>query len=269
MCVLVFAFHSHPEYKFIFAGNRDEFYNRPTKPASIHGNDIKILSGIDLKSNGIWLGVTVERKDEIPPGDFVVITNHRDFYRYKENSDLRSRGLLALDFLLTDYPIRSPNKRFDDFSNYVLSNCSNYNPFNLIFGNFDKLYYFSSVKQSVEEINHGIHGLSNSFLNIPWPKVHWAKLRFADIIRNSEKIIDDLFDLLANESKFPDELLPDTGVGLERERLLSSIFIKSEIYGTRSSTVLIVDYNDNMKFIERNYINGELVDRTFEVKLRK
>lgn len=267
MCVLVFAYKFHPTYKFIFSGNRDEFYNRQTQFASIWGDEIKILSGIDLKSKGTWLGITVERKDEIPAGDFVVVTNYRDFYNFKENPQFPSRGLLALDFLTTKYKFNSSETRFLDFGNHLLSNSKTYNALNLIFGNFEKLYYYSNVKNSLEEIEPGIHGLSNCFLNIPWPKVHWAKIRFAEIIRNSNDLENDLLKLLFDQTQFNDELLPDTGIGIERERLLSSIFIKSETYGTRSSTIILVDYDNNVKFLERNYLNGNFVDRSFDLKV--
>lgn len=267
MCVLVFAYKIHPEYKFIFAGNRDEFYERPTQFASIWGRDIKILSGIDLKSGGIWLGLTVNRNDDIPPGDFVVVTNHRDFYNFKENLQLRSRGLLALDFLMTNYNFNSSSTRFYDFADQLKKDSHNYNALNLIYGNFDKLFYFSNVKNSFEEIKSGIHGLSNNFLNIPWPKVHWTKLRFTDIINNSSDLVNDLLKLLSNQMQFDDELLPDTGIGIERERLLSSIFIKSEIYGTRSSTIILVDYKNNIKFVERNYIKGSITDKIFDLRI--
>lgn len=267
MCVLVFAHKVHPKYKFIFAGNRDEFYDRPTQFASIWGNEIKILSGIDLKSNGTWLGLTVKRNDEIPSGDFVVVTNFRDFNNFKENPNLRSRGLLALDFLLTKYNFKSIENRFENFGKELILNSKNYNALNLIYGNLDNLYYYTNVKNSFEKIKPGIYGLSNSFLNIPWPKVHWAKLRFADIIYNSKDIVSELFTLLADQTKFDDDLLPDTGVGIERERLLSSIFIKSEIYGTRSSTVILVDYQNKVKFFERNYIGEKIEDRSFELIL--
>lgn len=267
MCLLVFSHKVHPNYKFIFAGNRDEYYDRPAQPASIWGDDVKILSGIDLKSNGIWLGLTVKRNDKIPTGDFVTLTNYRDFYNYKENPHLRSRGLLALDFLLTKYKFNTIDSRFEDFGNKLLSNSEKYNALNLIYGNFDRLFYYSNVKNSIEDISEGIHGLSNSFLDIPWPKVHWAKLRFADIIYNSNNIIDDLLNLLSDQSKFDDDLLPDTGIGIDRERLLSSIFIKSEIYGTRASTIILVDYQNNVKFFERNYVGENVVDRSFELTL--
>lgn len=268
MCILVFAYKFHPKYKFIFAGNRDEFYDRPTQFASIWGNQIKILSGIDLKLKGTWLGLTIDRKDEIPNGDFIVVTNFRDFYNFKENTSLRSRGIIALDFLLTNYKFNSVDSRFEDFWNELLSNSKNYNAFNLIYGNFDNLYYYSNVKNLNQEISPGIHGLSNSFLDIPWPKVHWAKLRFTDIINNSSDLLNDLLNLLRDETKFNDELLPDTGIGWEREKLLSPIFIKSDNYGTRSSTIILCDYNDNVTFLERNYDFDKQIDRIFEFRIK-
>lgn len=267
MCVLVFAHKFHPRYKFIFAGNRDEFYNRPTQHASVWGNEIKILSGIDLKSYGTWLGITIQRNDSIPNGDFAVVTNFRDFYRFKEIPDLKSRGLLVKDFLEGKYPYSSIENRFIDFGDYVVSKSNEYNVYNLIYGNFDELYYFNNVEKRFEKIPTGIHGLSNSFLDVPWPKVHWAKLEFSEIVNSSNDIVNDLLQLLSDRSQFDEELLPDTGVGLEREKLLSSIFIKSENYGTRSSTIILVDYNDNLFFLERNYEGDKYFDVTFSFKL--
>lgn len=267
MCVLVFAHKFHPTYKFIFAGNRDEFYNRPTRNASLWGNEIKILSGIDLKSHGTWLGITIQRNDSIPNGDFAVVTNFRDFYRFKEIPDLKSRGVLVKDFLEGKYPYSSIENRFIDFSHYIVSKSNEYNVFNLIYGNFDDLYYFNNVENRFEKIPAGIHGLSNSFLDVPWPKVHWAKLEFSEIVNSSNDIVNDLLQLLSDRSQFDEELLPDTGAGLEREKLLSSIFIKSENYGTRSSTIILVDYDDNLFFLERNYDGDRYFDVTFSFKL--
>jgi len=267
MCVLVFALKSHPDYKFIFAGNRDEFYSRLTQPASIWGDEIKILSGIDLKSNGTWLGVTINRNDSIPSGDFAVVTNFRDFYQFKENTNLISRGKLVKDFLQTNYPYKKSETRFRDFCDYLILNSQNYNALNLIFGNFDELYYYSNVNNRIEMIQNGIHGLSNNFLDIPWPKVHWAKLRFSDIIKNSNDLVEDLLTLLYDNSQFDVDLLPDTGIGIEREKLLSSIFIKSDVYGTRASTIILVDNNNKIKFIERNYIGDNFIDKIFDIKI--
>lgn len=268
MCVLIFAQKFHPTYKFIFAGNRDEFYNRPTQHASVWGNETKILSGIDLKSNGTWLGITIQRNNPILNGDFAVVTNFRDFSRFNENPNLKSRGILVKDFLEGKYPYFSTENRFIDFGHYLLSKSDEYNVFNLIYGNFEELYYFNNVENRFEKIPAGIHGLSNSFLDIPWPKVHWAKLEFLEIVNSSNDLVNDLLQLLSDQTQFDEELLPDTGVGLEREKLLSSIFIKSENYGTRCSTIILVDNEDKLFFLERNYDGDRYFDVTFSFNLK-
>lgn len=268
MCVLVFAHKFHPDFKFIFAGNRDEFYSRPTRYVSLWGDEFKILSGVDLKSNGTWLGITIQRNDSIPNGDFAVITNFRDFYRFKENPKLKSRGKLVKEFLEGNYPYSSIEKRFVEFGNYLDSNSNEYNAFNLIYGNFDELYYFTNVDNRFEKIYTGIHGLSNSFLDVPWPKLHWTKLKFSEIINSSTDLVNDLLNLLADQTKFDEELLPDTGLGLEREKLLSSVFIKSENYGTRSTTIILVDYEHNLFFLERNFEGDNFFDVTYSFNIR-
>ena len=48
-----------------------------------------------------------------------------------------------------------------------------------------------------------------------------------------------LLELLADRQRAADSELPSTGVPLEWERLLSSIFIASPGYGTRASTALL------------------------------
>ncbi|MBW1950086.1 MAG: NRDE family protein, partial [Deltaproteobacteria bacterium] len=58
MCLLLIAVEAHPEYRLILAGNRDEFYERPTAPAAWWENGSGILAGKDLRAGGTWLGVT-------------------------------------------------------------------------------------------------------------------------------------------------------------------------------------------------------------------
>ena len=92
----------------------------------------------------------------------------------------------------------------------------------------------------------GIHGLSNA-LDTPWPKV--AEGAWPAFVPDPSC----LFELLADEEPAPDEQLPDTGIGLERERLLSPAFIRAPGYGTRSSTVLLVSARGEVNFIERSF----------------
>src|SRR5690606_7169050 len=108
----------------------------------------------------------------------------------------------------------------------------------------------------------GIHGLSNHFLNTPWPKVVKGKTGLQNYLdANLEAEPDDLFEILRDAEPAPDSHLPETGVGWELERILSPLFIKTPDYGTRSATVLMVDYDNNVTFAERVYEKGEMADQ--------
>jgi uncharacterized protein with NRDE domain len=96
--------------------------------------------------------------------------------------------------------------------------------------------------------------MSNHLLDTPWPKVALGKAALAEILsRGDDPESEALFDILSDRAIMDDNLLPDTGIGLEWERILSARFIKSPVYGTRSSTLLYVDRQDRVTFIERNF----------------
>lgn len=241
MCLILFANNFHPKYKLILAANRDEFYDRPSTAAG-YWNDIpNLLAGKDLKENGTWLGITKQ-------GKIAAVTNYRDFYSQKEKTDFKSRGKLVTKFL-------TENLTLNDFSNYLMNNRSEYNGYNLIYGATDELIHYSNISDKASKVENGIHGISNHLFDTAWPKVHSGKLRFRKLLSTDEISIDAIFNLLSDEKHFDDELLPDTGVGLDYERILSSIFIKSSIYGTRSSTIITIDMEDKVQFVERTYDN--------------
>ena len=62
-----------------------------------------------------------------------------------------------------------------------------------------------------------------------------------------------LFEALADQRQAPEAQLPDTGVGLERERWLSSAFIRGEQYGTRASTVVAIGHDGHGVIAERRF----------------
>lgn len=241
MCLIVLANNFHDKYKLIFAANRDEFYNRPTEEAKFWKDCPELLAGKDLQAGGTWMGI---RKS----GRFAAITNYRDMKSIKEN--VPTRGKLTLGFLLSDI---TPEEYF----NKIKNDFKKYNGFNLIFGDVDNLFYISNIKSELIKIDPGIHGLSNAFLDTKWPKVEKSKLRLEELINNNKISEDQLIKILDDKSFAEDENLPETGVGKDLERVLSSVFIKTEKYGTRCSTVLLVDKNNNVKFIERTFIPAE------------
>lgn len=219
--------------------NRDEFYERPAAPADFWDDAPEILAGRDLQGKGTWMGVNCR-------GNFAALTNFRvPFGTQKTNAP--SRGALVSDFLASNEP---PGKYLEKISR----NSEKYNGFNLIAGNLNEIFYFSSKKPGIKKLTSGNYGLSNRFLDSPWPKVIKGKAGFENLMNQDEITDKAVFDILKDKSHPPDKQLPDTGVSLEWERILSPIFIKSPIYGTRSSTILIIDKQSRIRFAERSFI---------------
>lgn len=235
MCLIFFSLKTHPKYKLVVAANRDEFYKRKTAPAQFWEDHPAILGGRDLEACGTWMGLTRS-------GKISMLTNYRDPLNIDPNAP--SRGQLVSDFLLDPAGGEQYLKR-------IVAEDKKYNGFNLIVGNTDALWYYSNYQDGIKEIQPGIHGLSNHLLDTPWPKVARGKEKFSSLLEQPEINPDDLFTLLYDEERAADHLLPNTGLTLDRERALSSMFIKTDNYGSRSSTVVLVDYNDHVFFTER------------------
>jgi uncharacterized protein with NRDE domain len=236
MCLIFLSVNNHPDFKLIVAANRDEFYNRKTAPAEFWSDHPEVLGGRDLEAGGTWLGVSKS-------GRISMITNYRDLKNI--NPKAPSRGQLVSDYLTSRV---SP-------SSYLQSlqpKAKQYNGFNLITGTPDELWYFSNYREGIQELQPGLYGLSNHLLETPWPKVANGKHKMKELLSKPFKP-EDFFSLLFDDQVAADNLLPDTGVGLERERVLSSMFIKSPGYGTRCSTVVMIDNTHQVFFTERVY----------------
>lgn len=235
MCLIVFAYNVHPSCRLILAANRDEFYERPSLSADFWKDRPQVLAGRDLKNGGTWLGVTRD-------GKFAAVTNYRDPSTLKSGAP--SRGRLVSHYLVG-------NRKSDNYLKKIASHVDGYNGFNLLLGDDDDLFVFSSRGEK-QKLKPGIYGLSNHLLNSPWPKVIRSKKLLKEALDKKGGMLEEaLFALLADRRVPPDGKLPATGIGLEWERLLSPIFIESPIYGTRSSTVLIIGKNRRIRFVEK------------------
>jgi uncharacterized protein with NRDE domain len=244
MCSIFFAWHAHPLYKLIVAANRDEFYKRPTEDSRFRGD---VLCGKDLEANGSWMGITRN-------GRFAALTNYRDMSLNRE--DAPSRGKIVATYLENPY---NPTMFYELSKN----NFDAYNPFNLLLSDRESLYYCSNVNHLFQKLKPGVYGLSNHLLNTPWPKVEKGRSRMTHIMNHTPRneIAEHLFLLLEDREIAPDEYLPDTGMGKKIERMLSPIFIVSEEYGTRTSTVLLVDKNDQVFWSEKTFLRGKYSQR--------
>lgn len=237
MCLILLAWNRHPEYRLILAANRDEFHARPTSPAAWWGAPPGVLAGRDLAGGGTWFGV--DRR-----GRWAAVTNFRDPAQPQRQH--RSRGLLVRDFLAAD---AEP----DAWLAAVATKADAYRAFNLLAGDRDRLACFESRGGHSRLLAPGIYGLSNALLDTPWPKVAAGKAALSRLLQAEEVAAEPLFTLLADRTPAPEGELPDTGIGRERERLLSPRFICSPDYGTRCSTLLLVGRDGRVEFRERRF----------------
>ncbi len=237
MCLIFVAYKHHPRYPLVIAANRDEFYQRPTAPARFWVEHPDLLAGRDLEGGGTWLGISRS-------GRFAAVTNYREPGKTRVGTP--SRGQLVTDFLLrAETPI--------DYLRRVSARGSDYNGFNLLVRDETALCWYSNRADGPLELSPGVYALSNHLLDTHWPKVARGKSGFESILAGDTLDENALLELLADRTVALEEELPDTGVGPELEHVLSPIFINSETYGTRSSTVLSLDTADQLRFVERSY----------------
>lgn len=254
MCLILLALDTHPQYSLILAANRDEFYDRPTARAALWEDAPAVLAGRDLRAGGTWLGID-------RTGRLAAVTNFRQGEREPEAR--RSRGHLVSQFLTGPTDGR-------DYLTLVERDAALYNGFNLIAGDAGAMHYFSNRGAPARALGPGVYGLSNHLLDSPWPKVTAGKSGLAALLAGGGELLPSLFALLSDRREAADALLPSTGVGREWERLLSSAFIATEQYGTRSSTVVLVGRDGRAVFAERTFgpggVPGE--EARFELDLR-
>lgn len=237
MCLILFAHEVHPDYPLILAGNRDEFYDRPTAPAGFWQESPEILAGRDLLGGGTWLGIT-------RTGRLATVANFRHPTEFHHPG--LSRGSLTVDFLRSDVPPLT-------YLATLARQSELYKGFNLLVGDRTGLAFYSNRERAIRRLAPGIYGLSNALLDTPWPKVMQGKAALAALIAAGPVTPEALLTILADTSRPPDEQLPDTGIGREGERLLSSRFIASSDYGTRASTAVLFEHSGQATFVERSF----------------
>jgi uncharacterized protein with NRDE domain len=238
MCLLVVAWKSHPRYRLVVAGNRDEFHERPTAALGWWNDVPRIVAGRDLRAGGTWLGLARS-------GRFALVTNFRDANGAPGTAP--SRGQLVPGFLLGEQPAT-------DFLDGLQAGMHAYAGFNLLLGDAHGLHYCCNVgDEGPRELPPGIYGLSNHRLDEPWGKLVRTRERFAAALTQADPRPSDLFDLLADGTPTAYESPPDRGLPPELERALSAPFVRHERYGTRCSTVVLVDHGGRTAVFERRF----------------
>ncbi|MFD2229308.1 NRDE family protein [Alkalimarinus sediminis] len=249
MCLILFAWSPDDKDQLVVAANRDEFYDRPSQYAHVWQSNDQIFAGKDLQQHGTWLGIT-------KAGRFAAVTNFRkpDRHQYPQ-----SRGALTTEFLNSHC---SP----EQYLQQVQNEQNQYAGFNLLVGDRSSLYYYSNRStDQPKQLTPGVYGLSNHLLNTPWPKVTIGVTAFSRIISNKVNSFAEqetqLLNLLQSDDLADESLLPDTGVGIALEKMLSPLFIASPNYGTRASSIVRIQADGKINFTEQNYSSGGKTDK--------
>lgn len=259
MCLLVLAWRVHPRYRLIVAANRDEFHARPAAPLAkwppregrLGGG---ILGGKDLQAGGTWLALDAARR-------FAVVTNYRDLQRSAPGTP--SRGELIPRYL-------SQGRTAQEFLEGLRAPAERYSGFNLLVSDADALWYASNrASPFARELPPGVYGLSNHLLDTPWPKLARVRDSFRGWLDASpEPDPGELLRMLADRHPAAaHEPLPQTGLSPEWERTLSSPFVLHPDYGTRCSTVLLLEPSGALRLHERRFARTGAVSGNTEVTL--
>lgn len=253
MCLLVLAWQAHPRYRLIVAANRDEFHERPSLPLGTWPAPDAILAGRDLRAGGTWLGIDRGRR-------FGVVTNFRELQRPSPAAP--SRGNLIPDYLRSS----------GDAAAYLTSlapRAATFSGFNLLLADGESLWYASNRADSfVRRLAPGVHGLSNQFLDTPWPKLRRVRRGFEAWLGEGTGDAAKLFTILADRTRVgTDAELPDTGLSLDWERALSSPFVSNPDYGTRCSTVLMLEESGALLIAERRFDSGGELEGETQLRL--
>jgi uncharacterized protein with NRDE domain len=246
MCLLVLAWRSHPLYRLVVAANRDEFHERPAAPLAPWPDIDGVVGGRDLTANGAWFAVDTRRR-------FGIVTNFREFGRRRRSAP--SRGGLIPGYLAG---ARAPA----EYLQVLETDAPGYAGFNLLLGDQNSLWYASNrADHFARELPPGIYGLSNEFLDTPWPKLMRVRARFETLLQSANSpdpapMADGLFTMLADRETAASDAGPPGDLSPEWARKLSAPFVLDSKFGTRCSTVLTIANDATLTITERRFDAG-------------
>ncbi|TLY99173.1 MAG: NRDE family protein [Gammaproteobacteria bacterium] len=245
MCLLVLAWQAHPRYRLVVAANRDEYHERAAAALAKWPPPAALIAGRDLRAQGAWLAVDRERR-------FGVVTNFRELQPPRPGAP--SRGELIPRYLNAPALAVSAQQFFAALE----GEAQRYSGFNLLLSDRDSLWYGSNrASPFARALTPGIYGLSNELLDTPWPKLQRVRRGFeAWLTRPQSGSPAALFELLEDRTQAAEDgALPRSGSGLppEWDRILSAPFVVHPQYGTRCSSVVLLEPGGRLYFAERRF----------------
>ncbi len=250
MCLIGIRWEPEAEIPFFLVANRDEFYDRPSREGHFWDENPDVFGGKDLVAGGSWLGVSRQ-------GRFAAVTNYREIPVVEGK---RSRGALVHDFLCSEVSAA-------DYLAKISAEADEWSGFNLLLADGNGLYYYSNRENEIKRLEPGVHVLCNHLLNTPWPKSEILRKKLRES-KNQALSIDCWIGVMHDKKQAEEYCLPVTGVGLDREKLLSPIFIASENYGTCTTTLIQINRMNNLFWVEKDYaFSGESERRCRNISL--
>ena len=239
MCLIAWNWQPQTSTPLLVLSNRDEYYDRATLP--LHwwdgaGHEPQLLAGQDRQAGGTWLGLS-------RTGRLAALTNYRTTDPVQVDSP--SRGELVTQFL-------NSNLTAAEFLGQLSARSHLYNPFNLLVCDGQQLLGLQSRNKNIVKFNAGVGAVSNADFNTPWPKLTRLRHDLQKSLEQKKMTVSDLLPLLHLRNVAPDAELPQTGVGVELERLLSATFITSPHYGTRACSVISM-HAKHAEFTEQSF----------------
>lgn len=266
MCLAFFSLAARSDYPLVIAYNRDERSQRPALPlTTIDRNGTRILAGIDVPSEGTWLGIS----------DLGRIAFVTDVSIGPEPVGRRRRAQLIMDYLADQRTAAA------DIDTHLARHGREYKPFNLVVGDSKRLLWCSNVHEERRELTRGVYGLGNAALNTPWPKLIHGRRRFAEILAMDGPLHrDDLFELMSNP-RFYTEQDVDAAyrscLGHDWEDYRDAIFLynrryqtyaQKELWATRTTTIVTVDNQGAAQISERTWERPNCYqDRSLSLKM--
>ncbi|MDP9193865.1 MAG: NRDE family protein [Acidobacteriota bacterium] len=223
MCLIVIAHRVSARFPLVLAANRDEDYDRATRDAHWWDDAPGVLGGRDVVHGGSWLAITKQAR-------LAAVTNLRGAVQRS-----RSRGALVRDFVTSSDEPRA-------FAESLLSEADEYSGFHLLAGQAGG-EIVHVTRDSWMPLASGIHAISNAPLGEHWPKTSIAVAEMEAVLQ-----LDDAESMLEALMKF---LTTPRGT----HRIESEVFIASERYGTRASTVILASESE-IVFAEQTFERG-------------
>ncbi len=237
MCVIALAYKTPALGPLVLLANRDEYYRRPSAALDFWHDAPQTLGGRDLQAGGSWLAIDTR-------GRLAAVTHIRDG---RPQVGARSRGELVQRFVTGDEEPLA-------FAAWLREHRHEFAPFNLLFGPSNDLLHFNSRNGVLNRVSPGIHVLANDDMDTPWFKSERLRERLSSLRRPPQEA--EVLPWLCDGTAADVAELPNPGVGLALEKMLSPIFIVGRDYGTRASSLLTVNARGEVGFSEVSWGMG-------------